>query len=448
MSGHLFRFVVKSAASIGVCIAILLGGAVVHARLAALRKPPALAEWNETALRVETQQVFPEDIPVNMTGHGEVRPLSLVPISAEVSGRVVSIHPNLEVGGVIPAGETLFEVDSRDYQARLTDADATAEMNRNAVARLKQQYEIDKSRLKTLERSRALAQAEFDRVRELFEKDEVGTQSAVDQAERAYNAAVDQADQLAQAVDLYPVRIKEADNALEASVARLDLAKVNAERTEVKAPFNARVKSVNLEAGQYVNPGTPVAVLSDDSVLEISVPLDSREARRWLRFSSEDSAGQDAWFRGIEPVTCEIRWTEDKPGHCWEGALNRVEKFDEQTRTVTVAVRIEGEKARSKDVDQMPLVQGMFCEVRIPGRPLQQAYRLPSTAVTYDDLVFVAVEKRLKTVKVKRALVQGEFILISEGLNPGDTVITTRLVNPLENSLLDMSPVEEKGASS
>jgi multidrug efflux pump subunit AcrA (membrane-fusion protein) len=437
----------KSTVGILVCIAILAAGLVGHLGLAALQKPPAQAEQKETAIRVETRQVYPEPVPVILTGTGEVRSLNVVPIAPEVSGRVANVHPNLEVGGVIPAGEVLFEIDPRDYQARLTDAQATHEMNRNTVTRLHQQYGIDQERLKTLERSRDLARSEFVRVKELFEKDEVGTQSGVDQAERAYNATADLADQLAQAVALYPVRLKEAENSQAGAEARVDLARVSAERTVLRAPFNARVKSVTLEAGQYVNPGAPVVTLADDSVLEISVPLDSREARRWLKFSAGEEGGADSWFRNIEPVACEIRWTEDREGHFWEGVLHRVEKFDEKTRTVTVAVRIEGEKAQSKDPDLLPLVQGMFCGVSIPGRTLDNAYRLPSTAVTYDDLVYLAVDGRLKTVKVERALVLGEDIIISGGLNPGDTVISTRLVNPLENSLLDIA-ADGKGPAS
>ena len=437
----------KSTVGILVCIAILAAGLVGHLGLAALQKPPAQAEQKETAIRVETRQVYPEQVPVMLTGTGEVRSLNVVPIAPEVSGRVANVHPNLEVGGVIPAGEVLFEIDPRDYQARLADAQATHEMNRNTVSRLHQQYGIDQERLKTLERSRDLARSEFARVKELFEKDEVGTQSGVDQAERVYNAAADLADQLAQAVALYPVRLKEAENALAGAEARVDLARVSSERTVVRAPFNARVKSVTLEAGQYVNPGAPVVTLADDSVLEISIPLDSREARRWLKFAAMEGGGADSWFRNIEPVACEIRWTEDREGHYWEGVLSRVQKFDEQTRTVTVAVRIEGEKAQSKDPDLLPLVQGMFCEVSIPGRTIENAYRLPSTAVTYDDLVYLAVDGRLKTVKVERALVLGEDVIISGGLNPGDTVISTRLVNPLENSLLDLA-ADAKGAAS
>jgi len=195
---------------------------------------------------------------------------------------------------------------------------------------------------------------------------------------------------------------------------------------------------VTLEENQFVAPGAAVLTLADDSILEISVPLDSREARNWLRFKDEGANPADAWFRDLEPVPVEIRWTEDPEGHVWEGIAHRVEKFDEQTRTVTVAVRILGGNAQRRDADSLPLVQGMFCEVRIPGKAIEGAYRIPASAVSFDGLAYLAVDGRLKTIRLTRAINIGEEAVITEGLNPGDILVTTRLVNPLENTALEI----------
>jgi len=426
-----------------VCAAVLGGGVLGMQLLAAMKEPPAQTKAPEAVLRVRAEAVYPEDVEVTLKGYGEVRALNVVPVAAEVAGKVVRIHPNLEAGGLIRKGEVLFEVDPRDYEAGLADARAMVAMNEDTIVRLKKQYEIDRERLKTLERSRDLAKAEFDRVTQLFEQDQVGTQSLVEQTERGYIAAADLAEQLGLAVTLYPVRIREAGNALASAKARLGAAETSIERTSIKAPFNARVKTVNLEAGQYVAPGLNAMTLADDSALEISVPLDSREARDWLKFKSDAAQPQEAWFRDVEPVPCRIRWTEDKNHHYWEGTLNRIERFDQQTRTVAVAVRIEGEAAHSADADKLPLVAGMFCEVSIPGRTLKDLYRLASTAVNFEGIVYRSVEGRLKATPVERAFVEGEDVFISHGLNPGDVIITTRLVDPLENSLLDITADED-----
>ena len=431
-----------------VCLILLVVGFMGMLHLKSLKRPPAEVIDEERPLRVEAVRVQPEDVPVTITGYGEVRALDVVQLAPEVSGRVVEIHPRLEAGEIIPRGEVLFRIDARDYEARLKEVEAAVEQSKNSIARLKKQLEIDRERLTTLERNRELAQAEFQRVKRLFEQDEVGTRSGVEGAEQAYNNAVDAAARLAEAVTLYPIQIREAETSLASAQARLATARANLERTVVSAPFNARVKAVSIEAGQYVNPGAPVLTLADDSVLEIPVPLDSRDARQWLRFSDGQSAGGTAWFSGLEPVEVRIRWTEDREDHLWRGRLHRVVEFNEQTRTLTVAVRLPAEQARSTDPDALPLVDGMFCSVEIPGRTMRAVYALPRWAVSFENTVYVANDNRLKTLPVKVARVQGEQAFVAEGLQPGEIVITTRLADPLENSLLELAMQGDEGGQS
>lgn len=425
-----------------VCIVILMIGWLGMNGLASLKKPPAEAKTEERAVKVQVQTVQPSNYPVIITGYGEARSLTVVSVAPEVSGRVIHTNDALKVGRIIPKGEVLFRIDPADYEAGLKEAEAGVTQWQNTVARLKKQFEIDSQRLKTLKRNAELAQTEFERVKRLYSSDRVGTRSGVDQAERAYNSALDQADQMAQAVSLYPLQIREAESSLASAGARLSIAETNLARCTVKAPFNARIKSVSIEAGQFVSPGQNVLSLADDSMLEIQVPLASRESRRWLIF--DDSIRDQpatAWFSGLKPVDCTIRWTEDKAGSAWSGVLNRVVRFDQQTRTLTVAVRVSAEAAAgNRNPGGLPLVEGMFCAVEIPGRTMRQVFRLPRQAVSFENKVYMAnAEGRLKTVDVTVERIEGEFAFVGQGLNPGDVVITTRLIDPLENVLLDIA---------
>jgi len=388
--------------SIVVSIIVLIVGVTGMKMLASMKTPPAEAKNGERPLRVETMQVKQEDIPVFITGYGEVKTFNVVPIAPEVTGKIVKIHSRLEAGEIIPKGEILFKIDPRDYMTvRNTGRD----------------------RLKILKRSQELAKKEYERVLILFEKNSVGTQAGVEAAEKAMLSASDLTNQIAQV---------------------LETAETNLERCEVRAPFNARVKSVSLEKGQYVTPGQNVVILADDSVLEIQVPLDSRDAREWLRFNGEKADSKTAWFAGLEQVLCKIRWTENNNGQTWDGQLHRVVKFDQQTRTLTVAVRVYAETAMKKNPQSLPLVEGMFCSVKIPGRTLNSVFRLPRQAVSFENTVHLAVDNRLKTVPVKVARMEGENVYVYGGLNAGDRVITTRLIDPLENALLEITNNSQK----
>ncbi len=419
-----------------VCLAIIIGGIFVMAGLAMTRNPPPQMAFEEPALQVEVLEVSPEDVPVTITGYGEARVLNEVAISPEVSGRIVNTYSRLETGEVIEKGEIIFQIDSRDYEAAYMEARATAEQTESSLARMKRQYEIDRERFKTVQRSCELAGQQYERVKMLFEKDRVGTQSGVDQAEQSYNNYSDQQEQMAKTVELYPLQIKETESSLMAARSRMETAKIRLERCTVRAPFNGRVKSVSIEKGQYVSPGMSVITLADDSVLEILVPLDSRDANEWLSFNDDKSNVSNAWVRGLKKAECRIRWTESKSGNYWKGNLDRVVRFDEQTRTVTVAVRVEGTEALSINNGGLPLVEGMFCAVDIPGKTLENVYGIPRWAVSFENTVYVESNGKLKTLPVEVARSQDEKTYISAGLKPGDRVIVTRLVDPLENSRL------------
>ena len=102
-----------------------------------------------------------------------------------------------------------------------------------------------------------------------------------------------------------------------------------------------------------------------------------------------------------------------------------------------MAVKIPAAEALSVN-GSLPLVEGMFCSVEIPGRPMETVFRLPRWAVSFSNTVYTVQKNRLKTVPVTVVRSQGEQTFVSRGLAEGDRVVTTRLVDPLENSLLEI----------
>jgi len=383
--------------SIAVSIMVLVTGVLGMKTLASLKTPPAEAKNGERHLQVEVLKVKQEDVPIFLTGYGEVKALNVVPIAPEVAGKIIAIHPRLEAGEIIPQGDLLFKIDPTDYMTV---------------------RKTSRQRLAILERSHELAKKAYGRILTLFEKNGVGTLAGVEAAEKAMLSVADQINQISQV---------------------LEKAATNLERCEVRAPFNARIKAVSLEKGQYVTPGQHIVTLADDAVLEILVPLDSRDARKWLCFDGKKITAKIGWFSGLEQIPCTISWTENNNGQTWDGRLHRVVKFDQQTRTLTVAVRIDAATSVIKNSLSLPLVEGMFCSVKIPGNILHNVVQLPRQAVSFENTVYLAVNNRLKTVSVKVARTEGESAYVADGLNTGDMVVITRLIDPLENTLLQIT---------
>ncbi|SMC56233.1 RND family efflux transporter, MFP subunit [Desulfocicer vacuolatum DSM 3385] len=417
-------------------ILILIAGAGAMMGLKAMKVPPREAVRPEKIMRVKTLMAQPRNVAVLIQGFGEVRCLNTLDIAPEVSGKIVSVHPRLEVGEIVEKGDLLFTVDPVNYQSALDQARATVKKQEQTISRLTTELKLEKKRLATLERNRDLAGTEFQRVASLFRNDRVGTRSSVDRAEQTYNTTRDLVDQMTRMLAIYPIQIQENKSALAGARAALSTALANVKRCRVTAPFKGRLKSVSVEQGAHATPGVTLLTLADDSLLEIHVPLDSRDVNDWLEFDTKDTALDQAWFSGIRPVDVEIHWTENPRGAAWVGHLHRTVAFDPASRTVTVAVRIPARNAMAGK--NLPLVEGMFCRVAIPGKQLHNVVALPRWAVTFENTVYAVKNGRLKTLPVSVARTQGEETYVSHGISPGQEIIITRLVAPLENTLLDI----------
>ena len=432
---HVLKRIVISAMILGI-------GVIGMLWLTMLKKPPDKAPNKERPIRVAAVRGVFEDIPVFITGYGEVRALNTLLIAPEISGKIVEINSRLEPGEIIPANEILFRIDPRNYLSAKKQAGAAVNQWENVISRLKKEFAVKKERIKTLKRNQDLAESEFKRVFELFKNDNVGTLSGADAAEQLFNTSADRADQMRQELVLYPIRIKEAQSSLAAATANHELAKANLERCVVRTPFTGRIKDVSLEKDQYVSPGFKAVTLADDSLFEMKVSLDSDDARKWLSFRDDGTSEKTAWFNRVTNVNCKIRWTEDLSGNIWEGTLNRVIKFNQETRTLTVAIRIDARDAGKNRKPGLPLLEGMFCLVEIPGKILNNVIRIPRWAVSFENRVYTSVNNRLKTISVTVARIEGEEAFISAGISPGEILITTRLIDPFENSLLEITEIK------
>jgi RND family efflux transporter MFP subunit len=373
------------------CTVILAAGFGGFVVLKKMKKPPVQTAAVERSILVEAVQVTYSNFPVRVSGFGEVRSRSVVPISAEISGKVTAVHPRLEVGEVIEKGEVLVAVDDRDN---------------------KLDYETARSRIKTLQRDLELAVKEHKRLKSLYETNKAGTLSSVEKAESAVNAIAD--------------RISQVEQAMES-------AKLRIERSVIRAPFTCRVTEVMVEQHEYVTPGRKLITITDDSKLEIIVSLDSRDVINWLEFDQKKGPASANWFAPLAGRESQVAWTEDNKVQS-KGTVDRIVRFDPKTRTVLVAVRLE--QAADKAI---PLVDGMFCRVIIPGLVLDNVVVLPRHSVSFENTVYVSVDSRLQTRPVKVARLEQEQAVIAGGLSPGEIVITTRLEQPLENSLLSVT---------
>ncbi len=172
---------------------------------------------------------------------------------------------------------------------------------------------------------------------------------------------------------------------------QLAQAKVNLERTEIKAPISGVIVSEMVETASYIQKGATLCVIHDTQRVEVSCDLRADQLMHVLDqrldtfagWSSDKSSGD--YELPPTPVTVTYRVVgRDDTVMQWQGILSRYEGIglNAQSRTIPIRITVENPRQMTRNgraVDETDtgsppaLVQGMFVECSIhtvPKRPL------------------------------------------------------------------------------
>jgi RND family efflux transporter MFP subunit len=357
-------------------IVVLLAGLAAAWLLASSRKAPPRVEHVSPGPLVETEIVSVSDVPVVVEGHGEVVAKVAVEVVPQVSGRVVEVSPSMVVGGFFNAGETLFVIDPRDYELGVERA-------RAAVARAQV----------TLEREEAEAEVAREEWNELHPGEEPSSGLVVREPQ-----------------------VEQAKAELDAARADLDGAQLNLERTRVTLPFDGVVVSESVDLGQFVTTGRALATVYGTDVVEVRVPLESRELA-WFEVPRGGSG------RGPR---AEVTTTFAGRTYSWQGTVTRMEgQLDPSSRMAHVVVEVQ--KPFAKANGRPPLMPNTFADVKIFGETLHGVVPIPRHALREGGTVWVFSDGALHLRPVEVARADREHAFISSGLAEGDQVIVSSL---------------------
>ncbi|MCG8563881.1 MAG: efflux RND transporter periplasmic adaptor subunit [Desulfobacterales bacterium] len=426
------------------CLIIIACGIIGMTQLSSAAKHKAPPKPSPRKLHVETIPAETRPITLTAMAYGQAEPVTTVALSPQVSGEITQIHPALDAGGQVEKDALLFEVDPTDYALALEKARIQVALEESQVSQLQISMARDKERLPVIQQNTKLARREYLRLKALYEKSQVGTLTAVESAENAYNTLMDAEKTLEKTIALYPLEIAEARAGLADARADEKTARTNLTRCRVKAPFSGRIKAADMELGTYVSPGSTSVTLADDRELEIQIPLSDAEAFETLSFSTN---GQGR-FSDLNRLDCHVSPVMDTPGNPRPARVDRVVKYDADSRTLYLAVRV---RVAAGTEGQIPLMDGMFCRVELAGKTIANAVQIPAKALNTDNTVYLARNQRIKTLAVNRVQERNNRIFITGDFQPGDRIVTSAPANVLENTPVEMAatlPVGTKGAQS
>ena len=359
-------------------IGILLGSIVITVVL--IRNPTRVSESAPEIIPISVRvaEVRSESVQLFIESQGKAQAARQASLSSNVQGPVAWVSPSLEAGAYVKAGAPLLRLELADFET--------------AVARSRATYEQASAEAE-------FAAADLARITELAAK-RLASESELQNAERA--ATVTSA------------RLADAEAALEQS-------ELDAERSILRAPFNAVVASRDVELGQFVNRAQSVAVLFDADSVDVRVPL----AIRQLGYL-DVPMGFRGEFESVQAPRVELVGSYGGKQYIWEGKLLRTEAtIDPNSNTVQSIIRIEQPTA-DLGGETIPLPIGLFVEARIAGKLVEDIISLPRSAIRNNSQVLVVdAENKMYYRDVDIFRLEQDRVLISGGLVPGEKICTS-----------------------
>jgi multidrug efflux system membrane fusion protein len=256
-----------------------------------------------SSVRVRTQSA--EEVQRTIVVNGKTAPARIVDLAAETDGRITFI--GAERGANVARSDIIVRLDIRDREARLAEAEATVKQR----------------------------EVEFDA------RDKLKTSSYVSEAQ-----------------------LQEAFAALEAARAERIRARLDLDYTVIRAPFDGALQARQVEIGDFVKSGDPVATYVDNRKIIVAANLSEFDAG-YIAVGDQATAK----LATGEKVHCRVRYVAPVA--------------DEATRTFAIELEVDNTAGK--------LRAGGTAELRLPAETVL-AHRLSPALLTLDDEGTVGVK--------------------------------------------------------
>jgi len=201
----------------------------------------------------------------------------VVPIAPEVSGIVTNVA--VDSNQVVKADQVLFELQSDSYELAVQNAEAALESSRQATGASESTVEAAKAGVTAAEAALTRSQQDAVRMRSIRNEDPGAiSERRVESAEASLAVAQSQLE--AAKADLEKARRSlgetgDENSQVQQAFAALNEAKLNLERTRVRAPSDGVVTDVRVDKGNFAGAG--MAQMTFISTSEVWVEADFTE---------------------------------------------------------------------------------------------------------------------------------------------------------------------------
>lgn len=336
----------------------------------------------EKLTRVEVQKPEVRDINVFTTFSGKMNPIDEVKVVSKVSGKVENI--NVEIGDRVKQNQILFTIDKEDIKKEYDMAKAAYDVALANYNKALENYDV--------------ANTNYERMKSLYEEGAISKQEFENYELGASDTNL----------ELMQAQLNQSNVSLENSKKRL-------EDTNIKAPIEGVITSIDINKGENINAMNGVITVANFDEVEVQIELTENIINK---------------VKVMDDVDVSINSLGDKNFKGKIYALSPATTRDSFTYPA---------KIRIKNKNQL-IKPGMFAEIKLKTEEKKNVLSIKSdNIIVKNNEVYTFVIKENKAVKkiVEIGLDNGSFVEIINGLDKNDLVVTSG-----QNYLDDNSKVE------
>ena len=317
------------------------------------------------AVSVAVATVERQDVPVYLSGLGSVTAFNTANIKSRVDGQIMRV--NVGEGQDVRQGELLIEIDSRPFQVQ--------------VEQLQAQLFRDQAQLRD-------AKLNLERYTALLPSGSIAQQQ----------------------VDTQKALVDQLDGTVRNDQAQIDSAKLNITYSHITAPFSGRIGLRQVDPGNIVHASdtTPMLILTQLQPIAVIFTLPEDVLPRVAEQMRRGQLEVDAFSRDDQTKL----------------ATGKLLTIDNQIDPATGTAKLKA----VFDNNENKLWPNQFVNADLRVETRKNSTVLPTAAILRGPQgAFVYTVNPDKTVQDKPitiALTQGDITVVSDGVNPGDTVVT------------------------
>jgi RND family efflux transporter MFP subunit len=388
---------------------------------------------------------------VRAVAYGNVEPATALKAKSEVNGKISYIHTELKQGGSLPKGTTVLKIETTTFEISLDASKAGLASSQSSLKQIEAEEKSAKRSLQIAQKNWNLALAEFERVNVLVEARTLARNQLNIEEQKVLQLSSTVQD-LQGKVDTYASRKASIRAQIKQSKSQVDQSEDSLIRTEIILPFDARIGSVSVDVGEFVAAGGQLFEALGIEAVEINAQLPVKHLRPLATTMNDGDNTQLVNLQGsVNLQTALSKWNLEAKvrivggdlNTVWHGVLLRIsESVDPIRDTLGLVVAVDNPYEGVIPGVRPPLLKGMYASVEFLAQARDMLV-IPRKALHEGRVYVVSEENTLSIRSVQINYSQGQLVVIKDGLEEGDKIITSDLVPVIEGIKLELIESDE-----